>query len=470
MTPPARVRRRPEVGEPALWRFPEPARTRLPNGLDLLVVDRPGQHVLSLRVALPAPISREEPGSEGSTLMMARCLDEGTAARSATELAELLERHGIALGAGAGEHVVHLGLEVTARHLGTALDLLVECLGEPTFPEAEVARQVRHRLTDVAHELADPTGRAHHELRQAYYAAGERARVPVGGTTASVASLTPDVLRSRHGTLGPQGGVVVLAGDLSAVGDPVRLLSGTLGSWQPSSPPGSVGRPRRAERAADAGQVVLVPRPGAGQTELLLARPGPDRRTPHGWGTYQTLSMLFGGAPHARLDRVLREQRGWTYGMRLGFRPRQVGGQCVVGGAVRADATLPALEETLRILDTPGEDLTGREVREAADFVAMTAPARYLTADSIADELVSLVGDGLGPETVTRTLQQVHDLTPSGAAQAWDEVRTGPGWTVVVVGDPEAIAPVAQAGLGTVRTAEPPQVSPRPSRPPGPAS
>ncbi|WP_298890362.1 insulinase family protein [uncultured Serinicoccus sp.] len=468
MTRPARVRRRPAVGEPALWRFPEPVQTRLPNGLDLLVVDLPGQHVLSLRVALPAPISQERPGREGSTLMMARCLDEGTGSRSATELAELAERHGIALGAGAGEHGVHLGVEVTGRHLGTALGLLVECLDEPTFPEAEVARQVRHRLTDIAHELADPTGRAHHELRQAYYAAGDRARVPVGGTAPSVGALTPDVLRARHGVLGPRGGLVVLAGDLSAVQDPVRLLSSTLGSWEPSAQD-APGGPRRAERVPDADQVVLVPRPGAAQTELLLARPGPDRRTPHGWGTYQALSMMFGGAPHARLDRVLREQHGWTYGMRLGFRPRRVGGQCVVGGSVRADATLPALEETLRILGAPGESLEEHEVRAAADFVAMTAPARYLTADSVADELVSLVGDGLGPEAVTRTLREVHDLTTGRAAQAWEEVRSGPGWTVVVVGDPDAIAPVGQAGLGPVRTAGPPEVSPRP-RPQGPAS
>ncbi|KUG59373.1 hypothetical protein AVL62_06775 [Serinicoccus chungangensis] len=468
MTRPARVRRRPDVGEPALWSFPEPERTRLPNGLDLLIVDLPGQHVLSLRVSLAVPIGRERPGQEGSTLMMARCLDEGTGSRSATELAELAERHGIALGAGAGEHGVHLGAEVTGRHLGTALELIVECLDDPTFPEAEVARQVRHRLTDLAHELADPTGRAHHELRQAYYAAGDRSRVPVGGTTSSVGVLTPDVLRARHRVLGPRGGVVVLAGDLATVQDPVRLLSGTLGSWHPS-PPEAPDGPRRAERSPDAHQVVLVPRPGAGQTELLLARPGPDRRTPHGWGTYQALSMLFGGAPHSRLDRVLRERRGWTYGMRLGFRPRRVGGQCVVGGAVRADATLPALEETLRILGAPGESLGQQEVREAADFVAMTAPARYLTADSVADELVSLVGDGLGPEAVTRTLREVHDLTTERAAQAWDEVRTGPGWTVVVVGDPDAIAPVADAGLGPVRTVGPPRLSPRP-RPPGPAS
>lgn len=465
MTGTPRVRRRPEVGDPAPWRFPEPARAELPNGLQLLLVDLPGQHVLSLRVALRAPLAQEEPGREGSTLMMARCLDEGTRSRTATELAELAERHGIALGAGAGERRVHLGLEVTGRHLGTALDLLVECLAEPTFPEAEVTRQVRHRLTDIAHELADPTGRAQREFREAYFAAGERARVPVGGSTASVATLTPQMLRERHEALTPHGGVVVLAGDLSGIEDPVGLISATVGAWRPAGAPVDDG-PRQSLRADDAGRVLLVPREGAGQTELLLGRPGPDRRTPHGWGTYQALALLLGGAPHSRLDRVLREERGWTYGMRLGFRPRQVGGQCVVAGAVRADATLPALQETLRILDTPGSELGEREVREAADFVAMTAPARYLTADSVADELVSLLADGLGPDTVTSTLRQLRELTREQAARAWEEVRTGPGWTVVVVGDPEAIAPVMDAGLGPVQVAGASPLSPRPGSPP----
>ncbi|WP_151526888.1 M16 family metallopeptidase [Serinicoccus kebangsaanensis] len=448
-----RVRRRPEVGPPLPWEFPEASTRTLPNGLRLLLVDLPGQHVLSLRLALAAPPSQEERGTEGSTLMMARCLDEGTASRDATELAELVERHGIALGAGAGERGIHLGVEVTGRHLSPALDLLLECLTEPAFPEREVARLVRHRLTDITHELADPTGLAQHEFRQAYFDPDGRSHLPLGGVAATVRELTPDVLRARHASLSPQDGVLVLAGDLSGVVDPEGLLVRTLGSWRPRSSP-TAQEPSPSRRAPDAARLVVVPRPGAEQTELLLGRPGPDRRTPHGWGTYQALAMLFGGAPHARLDRVLREERGYTYGMRLGFRPRRRGGQCMVGGAVRADATLPALQETLRILAVPGEDLTAREVREAADFVAMTAPGRYLTADTVADELVSLLDDGLQPSVVTRTLQELRGLTVEQAAGAWDEVRDGPGWTVVVVGDPEATRGVAASDLGPVESVE----------------
>lgn len=446
---PPRVLQRPSVTPPGPWPFPEPYQTQLPGGLRLLMVDLPGQHVLSLRVALCAPVSHEAPGTEGSTVLMTRALDEGTRSHTDEELADLLERHGIALGAGAGERGVHLGLEVTAAHLDVALELLTEVLAEPAFPQPQVARLVRHRLVDIDHELADPGARAAVEFMSTYYDARDRPHRPLGGSKDSVRRLTPEHLRARHATLGAQGGTVILAGDLSAVPDPEGSIVRTLGGWSGAQDP--PGPPGPARRAAGAAGIVLVPRPGLPQTELYLGRPGPDRRTPHGWGTYQALALLLGGSPQARIDRVLREERGYTYGLRAGFRPRASGGLTVVGGAVRADATVAALSELLQILDLDGQDLTGEEVRQAADFLAMTAPGRYLTADAVADELISLVSDDLPTDTVTRTLEQLRGLTVEQAAAAWDEVRVGPGWTVVAVGDPAHAEGLADLGLGPVR-------------------
>ena len=447
-----RVVDRPSVREPAAWAFPVPRQHQLPNGMRLLVVDLPGQHVLSLRVNLPLPVSHEDPGTEGSTLLMARGLDEGTTRHTSEELAEIAERNGIAWGAGAGERGVHLGLEVTARHLGTAVALLTECLAEAAFPDAEVARLVRHRLADIAHDEADPGSRAALEFVRTYYDDRDRPHLPVGGTRETVSGLTPDHLRARHRQLSPRGGTVVLAGDLSSVPSAVPLVTATLGTWQGSGE--LLDLPGPARRDDSAGRVVLVPRAGLAQTEIYLGRPGPDRRTPHGWGTFQALGMVLGGSPHARIDRVLREERGYTYGMRAGFRPRAVGGLTVVGGSVRADATVDALSALLDILDTPGSELTDREVRDAADFVAMTAPGRYGTADAVADEIIALVSDGLEPVTVTETLAQLRDLTADRVAAAWDEVRSGPPWTLVLVGDPAEADGVADLGLGAVTVVE----------------
>ncbi|WP_158288679.1 M16 family metallopeptidase [Ornithinimicrobium flavum] len=239
-----RVTARPTVGPPRPWSFPTPSDTLLPNGLRLLTVDLPGQHVLSLRVALATPVSQEERGTEGSTLLMVRALDEGTEQHTDEELADLLERHGVALGAGAGERGVHIGAEVTARHLRVALELVTECLAEPAFPAPQVARLVRHRMTDIAHEAADPGVRASLEFIGTYYDQRDRPHRPLGGTLETVRRLTPEHLRARHAQLGPSGGTVVLVGDLSTVPDPVGLVAGSLGGWAGSTAPaGCPGRP-----------------------------------------------------------------------------------------------------------------------------------------------------------------------------------------------------------------------------------
>jgi len=55
---------------------------------------------------------------------------------------------------------------------------------------------------------------------------------------------------------------------------------------------------------------VLVDRPGSVQSELSLAVPGPDRSVPTGWAPSPVLSFVVGGSPSARVDAVLREDKG----------------------------------------------------------------------------------------------------------------------------------------------------------------
>lgn len=457
---------RPDVAEPTPWSFPEPSVHRLGNGVTVQLFDRPGQHVLALRVGIPAPLAVEPEGAEGVALLMSRCLDEGTAHRDGDAMAAELERHGVALGAGVGERGVLVDLDVTARHLRPSLELLTECLAEPVFPEQEVRRHQRVRLAEIAHEQADAAFRAALQFAQTYYAPEDRAHRPGGGTASSVAALTPEAVRDHHrATVRPGGARLVVAGEL---GDHDRLLAAleeTLGTWR--GPDELPTRPLRSSgvRAGDAGRVVFVDRPGSVQTEVYAGRPGPDRRDRRGWGAYQVLSMVMGGSPQARVDRLLREERGYTYGFTAGFRPRSRGGLFVAAGAVRSDATAAALADLVGILGMSGAELTEDEVRRAGRFLARTAPGRYATADVVAAEAMGLAMDGLDPAFVTTNLEQVRDLGRDGAAAAWDAWAEEP-WTVVLVGDAATCAADVEAlGLGPFELVQ----GEPPSQPPIPA-
>jgi zinc protease len=198
--------------------------------------------------------------------------------------------------------------------------------------------------------------------------------------------------------------------------------------------------------AADRARVVVVDRPSAVQTEILVGCPGPDRSTGHGWAPYPVLSFVLGGSPTARVDAVLREEKGYTYGIRTSFRPRAAGGSFVAQGSVRSEVTAEAVELLLGILAGARDGFTATELRSGVDFVGKTAPGRYATADAIADETGSLVLEGLPLDFTTTNLREVAALTLDDLDEAYRRTVTGE-WTVVLVGDAEQVVPTLEATL-----------------------
>ncbi len=147
----------------------------------------------------------------------------------------------------------------------------------------------------------------------------------------------------------------------------------------------------------------------------------------------------MGGSPNARIDAVLREDKGFTYGIRATFRPRRREGLFLVSGSVRADATVEGLGLLLDILDRGRDGFTAEETRAGVDFIHKTAPGRYATADAVADEASTMALEGLSTEFTTANLLDLATVDAERLSAAYRRFVTG-DWTVVVVGDAERYA------------------------------
>ena len=435
---------RPEVRAPEPWSFPEAQRSVLANGLGVVSYDIPGQYVISVCLAVPMPLEVEPREREGVATIMARTLDEGTARHTAEEFAELLERKGIALGASASESGLIVDVDVPKRNLTEALDLLSQAVREAAFPSNEVSRHVKIRLAEIDQERALPGHRAALEFISTYFDPDERASRPTAGAKETISAITPQDLVAFHSAnVVPSGATIVLAGDLSDL-DVVSEVERALGPWRRAS--ADVVEPREAARAIDAERIVFLDRPGSVQTEFYVGCPGPDRRVEGGWAAYPVLGFVVGGSPNARVDAVLREDKGFTYGIRSGFRPRRCGGMFLTSGSVRADSTVEALGLLLDILDKARDGFTKEETQAGVDFIGKTAPGRYATADTVADEAAALSLEGLTTEFTTANLRALADVDAEVLATAYGRYVTGE-WTVIVVGDASLYAEGVR-GLG----------------------
>jgi predicted Zn-dependent peptidase len=194
------------------------------------------------------------------------------------------------------------------------------------------------------------------------------------------------------------------------------------------------------------------------QSEILIGCPGPDRSVEGGWAPYPVIGFMLGGSPNARVDAVLREEKGYTYGIRSSFRPRRSGGLFMTSGSVRAETTVESLRLLIDILQSGSKGFSEKEVRSGVDFISKTAPGRYATADAIADEAEMMALDGRTTDFTTANLRDLATVDVERVTQSWSRFATGAGlaaaeggWTIVVVGDAATFRDeVAGLGIGPV--------------------
>ncbi|MGW3661682.1 M16 family metallopeptidase [Streptomyces sp. NPDC005141] len=444
----------PQAGSPRPWAFPAPERGTLDNGLTVLRCHRPGQQVVAVEIILAAPLEAEPAGLDGIATIMARAFSEGTDKHSAEDFAAELERCGATLDAHADHPGVRLSLEVPVSRLAKALGLLSDALRAPAFADSEVERLVRNRLDEIPHETANPARRAAKELSKELFPASARMSRPRQGTEETVQTIDSAAVRAfyeKH--VRPATATAVVVGDLTGV-DLDELLGDTVGSWTGSS---AEPRPVPPVNADDTGRVIIVDRPGAVQTQLLIGRVGADRHD-RVWPAQVLGTYCLGGTLTSRLDRVLREEKGYTYGVRafgqvLRAAPDGTGvAMLAISGSVDTPNTGPALDDLWKVLRTlAAEGLTDAERDIAVQNLVGVAPLKFETAAAVASTLADQVEQYL-PDDYQSTLYQ--QLAATGTVEATAAAVSAfptDRLVTVLVGDAAQIEePVKALGIGEV--------------------
>jgi zinc protease len=430
----------PPIGAPGAWNFPTPQHARLSNGLEVLTYQLPGQYVIAAHLVLDLPLSVEDRDLEGVATIAARTLDEGTRSHGGEEFAELLETEGAGFGIDLTQAGLSTILDVPATRLDRALELFAEAVTEPAFADDDVRRHVQLRLAEIEQAQANSAQIASIAFRNAVFDESSRASRMNGGQPETVAKVSPEAVRQFHAEhFGPRDATLVLAGDFAT--DPVALAEAYLGSWTNETAAVTHQPPIAAEP-----RMILIDRPGAVQADVRLGGFGIDRRDPR-WADISIASYAMGGAFLSRLNAVLREDKGYTYGVRMQFAPMRTGGSFAVQGSFRTDVVTDALVEARRLLDVSEHPFTAREVDEAVAFFAGVSPLRYATADGVADQAATQILAGLEEDYVDRSIADLRAVTPESATAAYQELVNPDELTLVVVGDAATIAePLRAAG------------------------
>ena len=433
---------RPAIAPAVVWAFPAPQRARLSNGIELMIFDLPGQHVISAHLVLDIPLNAERRDIEGVATICARTLDEGTQHHNGEEFAELLETEGAGFGVDLSLSGTQIVLDVPASHLDRALELFAEAVREPSLAERDVNRHVQLRLAEIEQAQANPAQAASIAFRAAVFDDDKRAARMNGGEPETVSQVTPEAVGAfHHDHFGPAGASLILAGDF--VDDPVAVAERSLGSWSNDDQQRiTIEDPTPGPR-----RTLLIDRPGAVQADIRYGSYGIDRLDPR-WSAISIASYAMGGAFLSRLNAILREEKGYTYGVRMNFGPLRTGGSFAVQGSFRTGVVADALAITRELINVEDAPFTGQEVDDAVAFFTGVSPLRYATAEGVADQAATQVLAGLPDDYVDRSLALLRSVTPDDATEAYRSIVHPDELSLVVVGDADRLAdPIRALGF-----------------------
>ena len=416
-------------------KFPTYAFKTLPNGLQVIAVSHHEQPAVSLRLIIRAGAAHDPPKKPGTASLAASLLDQGTTGKSAEQIANAIDSIGGAMAVGAASDLTFINAAVMKNSFEVGMQLVSEVARMPAFAPEEIERQQQQMLSAMKVSYEDPdyiAGTVFDRLVYGFHPYGK----PDSGTPASLTSLTrADLVAFHKRWFGANNAVLAIVGDVTP-DQAFAVAEKTFGNWGKAE----VGATTLGDVPPPTRRVVVVDRPGAVQTEIRVGNIGLPRKHKDFLALDIALKIL-GGEGGNRLYRVLRSERGLTYGAEADIHALRDTGDIVASTDTKSETT----GETLRlILDEiwrlQRERVHPRELAGAQDYLTGSFPLTIETPSAIALQVLNAVFYGLDLEEVQNYRERVNAITPDDIQRVARQYLHPDRLSIVLVGDASVFA------------------------------
>jgi len=402
----------------------------LPNGIVLLVAERPAVPIVAVRVLTRAGAVFDPDDRAGLAHLTGALLTRGTAKRTGPEVDSAIEFVGGSLEAVAGRDSLTVALSVQKKDLALGLDLVSEVVLSPTFPLEEVTRKVSEIQAAIRRSDEDPGTVASRALSRLVYP-GHPYGVPVEGTRESVARLTrDDVVKFYAQHVRPDTTVVAVVGAVT-VDEARREITARLGAW---------ARPAGAPQSMTPVTAPASPREETVKRELtqstIMFGRLAIRQTDPDYFPLSVASYVLGGGSASRLYARVRDDAGLAYAVYSWLSAARYGAAFAVTAQTRT-AEAPKVvvmvrEELARM--TRGA-VAERELALAKQYLVGSFPFRLDTSGKVADFLVAVEDQGLGLDYADRYKERIARVTARDVQRVAAKYFPPAAFNLVIVGE-----------------------------------
>lgn len=332
----------------------------LKNGLKVYVVENHKLPVVSMSLVLDRdPIL--EGDKAGYVQAAGQMMRTGTASRTKDQFDEQVDFIGATLGFSS------TGFTASAlkKHLPTLVDLTTDALLNPKFTQEELDKVKKQMMANLAQSKDNPDAIASRTRNLVLYGKNH----PYGElmTEETVQNITLQDIQSYYSTYyKPNIGYLAVVGDVTPK-EMKKLLKKSIGKWEKGEVKGmNYDLPAAPQQT----QVVIVDRPSAVQSNLILTNPANLKPGAEDAVASTLMNNILGGGMDARLFQNLRETNGYTYGAYSDISTDEILGRFSASANVRNAVTDSAVVEFMNELTKiRSERVSDEELRDAKAYV-----------------------------------------------------------------------------------------------------
>ena len=447
----AQVTTPPPLGRAPALTIPPLQRAVLPNGLTVIVARNAEVPVVEGRLVIDGG-ARIAGAPAGLATFAASLLTEGAAGRSALPLAEDIAFLGASSMRVRGWENFTISVRAPKRTFDQALAIGADVALRPELSHRPDVKRPRPapRLVPAGQ------GSAGAVAQRVFFAQCLPSTHPLH------LSITV-ILRRPHRSIGtvrafwhraanPAKATLVLTGDVT-LAEATAWARTHFGSWRAPAMPARkapsasiAAAPRRATR------VILVDKPDAAQSVIMIGAPGVARTSPD-YAAITLMNTIMGGSFSSRLNDLLREQLGYSYGAGSSFNWSPVAGPFIANSQVRTNVTDSSLAVFFRDSRRCARSRHGpKELTRGRNYLVLGALGDYETAGDIAGAITQSLLFNQPVSAVAAELRAINAVT-AAQVRAAAQRHLDPGrLTVVVVGDIAKIRPgIEGLNLGPIK-------------------
>jgi predicted Zn-dependent peptidase len=424
----------PKPGTPRDFKVPEPKRFTLDNGLQVALVQ--WGTMPKVRVTLSARTGNafEKANEVWLADLTGDLMREGTATRTATQIAEEAARMGGSLTVAVGPDTTNIGGDVLSEYGRQMAELVADVVRNPKFPDTELERLKANMLRNLAVSLSQPQQVALQKFREVMY--GDHAYGRVFPTDEMIKGYTlaqiQEFYRNTYGA-GRSRLYVVGRFDEAAVEAGIRKA---FAGWERGTPP-NTEPPKPASTRA----VHLVDRPGAPQSTVIVGAPTIDPSSPD-FIPMTVMDAILGGAFASRITKNIRENKGYTYSPFSEISVRYRDGYWAENADVTTTVTGPSIKEILAEIDKlQAEPPSAEELSGIQNYLAGTYVLQNSSRGGITNQLEYMDLHGLPPTYASTYVKQVYAVTPQQVMEMAKKHIADDRALIVVVGDRKVVEP-----------------------------